>query len=96
MDSRVEGIQQEIVGGQQTVLDQGCMMEADIVPYDNTALCHMARWYQNVVQSVQKCEHVGCAVWTRLTWQSRTPLCVMAAHIVMLLPHWPGTSTMAL
>lgn len=45
-------------------------MEADIVPYYDISvlLCviHMVCRYQNVVQSVQKCDHVGCVVWTKV------------------------------
>ena len=32
----------------------------------------------------------------RWAWRWRTPICVIAAHIVMLPPRWPGTSMMAL
>ena len=66
----MEGIEQEIVGGQQTSFGPGLHDGTDIVPYyKSLLLCiiHMVHRYQHVVQSVQKCQHVGCVVWTTVS-----------------------------
>lgn len=60
-------------------------MEADIVPYHNISrlLCmmNMVSLGQNVVQSVQTCENVGCGIWTKVGMAVEdTILCDRSTH----------------
>ena len=54
------------------VLDWGCTMKAHVVPYYNVpgslmvCIIHTLWWYENVVESVQKCENMGCVVWSKV------------------------------
>lgn len=77
----------------EPVLDQGCTMEVDIVPHCNISvlLCiiHMVHWYDNVVQSVQKCENAVYVVWTKVSM-------VEMEVVAIELPQWSGTSPVAL
>lgn len=51
------------------VLEWGCTMKAHVLPYYNIAVSLMVCiiqtlwWYENVVESVQKCENMGSVVW---------------------------------
>ena len=52
----------------KSVLDRGCTMKAHVVPYYNVpvslmfCIIHTLWWYENVVESVKKCENMGCVV----------------------------------
>ena len=54
------------------ILDWGCAMEAHVVPYNNVpvslvvCIIYTFWWDENVVESVQKCEHMGCVIWSKV------------------------------
>ena len=64
------------------VLDWGCVMEAHVVPYYNVpvsllvCIIQTLWWYENVVESVQKCENMGCVVWSKVGMTVEDTMCI--------------------
>ena len=72
MVSMVGGIAREMVSGQQTTFGPGLHDESSSCPilqrtgFFDGLHYSMLWWNENVVESVQKCENMGCVVWSKV------------------------------
>lgn len=71
MVSMVGGIAREMVGGQQTrfgleLHDESSHPILQRTGFLMVCIIHTLCWYENVVESVQKWENMGCVVWSKV------------------------------
>lgn len=70
-------------------------MKTRVVPYYNVAvslfcIIHTLWWYENVVESVQKSENMGCGVWSKVSMMVEDSMCTGDGST-----HWDVPTTLA-